>query len=61
MHITDPANCCTVYKCMNIADPVNIEMPVHKVNVMGNFTIDEHVIPANLENHEVEVVNKPVN
>ena len=45
---------------MNIADPANIEMPVHKVNRLGNFKIDEHVIPADLVNCEIEIENKPV-
>ena len=60
MHITNPADYCTVYKCMNIADPANIEMPVHKVNMVGNFKIDEHVISADLINCEIEIENKPV-
>ena len=45
---------------MNIADPANIEMPVHRVNMEGNFIIKEHVISADLVNREIEIVNKPV-
>ena len=60
MHISNPDDYCTVYKCMNIADPATIKMPVHRVNMVGNFKIDEHVISADLVNREIEIVNKPV-